>query len=555
MEKVENRAIIRVVVFVCHPSKHIIFVTQALKLATYAYKHFASSLGTSGISSVDYDISSFTEQHLLTILGDMEKLAQPRFNMLLFCSITTTVSVLRQLGNSTKSRMWTLMFHPEGPAFMDVALFNDTIRNATDVFPNMKLGYNGRQFTAVMKENNYGFGEIAVNKRKLFGFSFSVLNMLAEAMNFSFRIIPPREDEWGKDVNGSWTGLFGMLQRREADLASDILTIHTDRTSVADYILPPICETKQVIIYKKEDEEDHFLILLRPFQTHVFVTCGVSLMTCIIFLSAIRITHEFNNNKCPTGAWTVETASVTASELLGATLKQGSTIPSLHYSERILVAGWWMFTTVISAVYCGTIMAIFAVKKENPPFSNMAELAARQDYKIGYDISSITENLLQNSRHPDVVAVKQRVQELSITDPSVFSSNDTEHLQRVWNGKYAYISGMLLTALSKAKCKLKVIDTEFGNAFIAFYLPKSSPYKKDFEKSMSYLSDSGILQRSYEEWFPPATDDGCPVEDFPRAMSLVKIHSIFLAGGGGVVCSFMVLAAEILWYKIKQKHR
>ncbi|XP_046567435.1 glutamate receptor ionotropic, delta-1-like [Haliotis rubra] len=419
--------------------------------------------------------------------------------------------------------MWTLLFHPDGRAFTDVALCNET-------------------------ENNYGFGHIEVNKRRLFGFSFRVLNLLAQAMNF--RIIPPREDDWGKDVNGSWTGVFGMLQRREADLASDILTIHSDRASVADYILPPIGETKQVIIYKKEEEDsDHLLILLRPFQLHVFVSFGVSLITCIIFLSAIRITHykyEFNNNEGLTGAWTMETAAATASEILGGTLKQGSTVTSSHDSERILVAGWWMFTAIISAVYCGTIMAIFVVIKHNPPFSNMAELVARQDYKIGYDISSITENFLQNSRLPDAMAVKQRVQELSATDPDVFSSNDTKHLQRVWNGKYAYISGMLLTALSNANCKLNVIDTEFGNAFIAFYLPKSSPYKRDFEKSMSYLSDSGVLQRSYQEWFPPTSHDGCPVEDFPKPMSLIKIHSIFFAGGGGVVCSFVILAAEIL---------
>ncbi|XP_046555720.1 glutamate receptor ionotropic, kainate 2-like, partial [Haliotis rubra] len=430
--------------------------------------------------------------------------------------------------------------------------------------------------------NDFGYGYLEVSKRKVFVFPYHVLNLLAEAMNFRRRAeLADREDyKTGYDSSSilehllqvsKKSDVMAMRQRvrdlstrdpdvlssnttkhlqKEADLASDILNIHSDRASAADYILPPIGETKQVIMYKKEDEDrDHLLILLRPFQLHVFVSFGVSLITCIIFLSAIRITHykyEFNNNKSLTVAWIMETAAATASEILGATLKQGSTVTSSHDSERILAAGWWMFTAIISAVYCGTIMAIFVVERHNPPFSNMAELVARQDYKIGYDISSITENFLQNSRLPDAMAVKQRVQELSTTDPDVFSSNDTKHLQRVWNGKYAYISGMLLTALSNANCKLNVIDTEFGNAFIAFYLPKSSPYKRDFEKSMSYLSDSGILQRSYQEWFHPTSHDGCPVEDFPKPMSLIKIHSIFFAGGGGVVCSFVILAAEIL---------
>ncbi|XP_071096373.1 glutamate receptor ionotropic, kainate 5-like [Haliotis cracherodii] len=500
-------------------------------------------------------MSSFREEHLLTILGDVEKLLKPRLNVLLLSDVTTSASVLRHLGHSAKARLWTLMFYPNGRNFTHVALSSEAVINPMDVFPNVKFGYNGRQLTAVMKENNYGYSYMKVNERRVFGFSFRILELLAEAMNFSYRVIPPREDEWGQNINGSWTGVFGMLQRREADLASDILTIHSDRTAVADYLLPPIAETKQVIMYKKEEDvdKDHLLIFLRPFRPYVFMIFGVSLITCIIFLSSIRLIHnkdQFNFNKCQTRAWTMQ-ATTTTFEILGASLKQGSTIRSSRDSERVLVTGWWMLTTVISAVYCGTIMAIFAVKIENPPFSNMAELAARDDYKIGYDSTSITENLFQNSRRSDVMAIKQRVQGLSTRDPDIFSSNDTKHLQKVWDGKYAYISGLLLTAISNVNCKLKVIDTKFGRAFLAFYLPKTSPFRQDFQKSMYHLSDSGILQRTFQEWFPSSADDGCQVEDFPKSMSLVKIQSIFFVVGVGLVCSSMILVTEIVWYKTK----
>ncbi|XP_071096985.1 probable glutamate receptor [Haliotis cracherodii] len=585
--------------------------------------HFGRSLEMSGISSMDYDISFFQEEHLLTILGDVEKLLQPRLNVLLLCDVTTTVSVLRQLsrfcgtrsntsvdlchvsrvlvvgksddlpvlldsniqvenvallelpprqGHSSKARMWTLMFHPNGRAFADVALSNDTIINPTDVFPNVKFGYNGRQFTAVMKDNSFDYDYITVNKRRVFGFPFCVLNLLAEAMNFSYRVIPPREDEWGQNINGSWTGLLGMLQRREADLVSDMLNIHSDRIAVADYLLPPIAETKQVIIYKKEEDVDKDTFLLRQFQPFVFIMFGVSLITCMIFLSSLILVHdkdELHSRKCQTGAWTI----------LGATLKQGSIITSSHDSERILVAAWWMFTTIISAVYCGTIMTTFAVKLETPPFSNMAELAAREDYKIGYDASSITENLLQNSKQSVVMAIKQRVQDLSARDPDVFSSNATKHLQKLWQGKYAYITDVVLTDLRTTNCKLNVIDTKYGKGFVAFHVPKWFPFKQDFRnryvpidvsildkydrkelivarlsrKNMSLLSDSGILQRTFQEWFPSTADNGCPVEAYPKAVSLIKIQSIFFAVGAGLVCSSMILVAEIVWYKMKQK--
>ncbi|XP_071096991.1 probable glutamate receptor [Haliotis cracherodii] len=589
--------------------------------------HFGRSLEASGISYVDYDISFSTEEHLMTILRDVDNVVQPHLNVLLLLDATTTVSVLRQLscicgtrsnssvdlchvsrvlvvgksddlpvlldsnihlenvallelpsryqGHSSKPKMWTLMFHPNGRAFTDVALSSETVTNPGEVFPNVKFGYNGRQLTVVMKDNTFGHGYVIVNKRKLFGFPFSVLNLLAEAMNFSYRIIPPREDDWGSNINGSWTGLLGMLQRREADLASDILTIHSDRTAVADYILPPVAEGKQMIIYKKEEDvvEDDLLIFLRPFQLYVFVIFGVSVIACVIFLSFVRLLHikdQFNfhvtskdksihqnirpENKRPPGDWKIQTTTSTTFEIFGAMFKQGSTIRSTHDSERILVATWWMFTTIISAVYCGTIVATFAVKSEKPPFSNMAELTAREDYKIGYDKSSITENLLQNSKQPDHVTIKLRVQDLSTRDPDVFSTNATKHLQKVWEGKYAHIGGIFLSAIGNSSCKLKVIDTTFENSFTAFHLPKSSPFKTDFQKSMYLLSDSGILQRTYQEWFPPIEDEGCSEEDHnPKAVSLVKIQSIFIAVGVGLLCSSMILVAEIVWYNIKQK--
>ncbi|XP_071083841.1 probable glutamate receptor [Haliotis cracherodii] len=598
-------------------------------LVLHEYEHdanFGCSLEATGISYVDHDISSSTEEDLLTILRDVEKVLQPSINVLLLCDVTTTVSALREMseacgtrsnssvdwchvsrvlivgksddlpvllgsnikvenvallelptghqGHLPKTRMWTLMFHPNGRAFTDVALSSETVTHPNEMFPNVKFGYNGRQLTVVMRDNHYGFDFVVVNKRMLFGPAFRVLNLLAEAMNFSYKVIPPREDGWGKNINGSWTGVFGMLQRREADLSSDLLSIHVDRCAVSDYILPPIGETKLMILYKKEDavDEDNLLILLRPFQRFVFSMFGVSLITCIILLTFIRLIHNKDDSSShvtskhknternmqleinsPTDTSAIQTTSSTVVAIYGATLKQGSTIRSSYDSDRILVATWWMFTTILSAVYCGTIMAIFAVKSEKPPFSNLAELAAREDYMIGYDSSSTIENMFKTSKQSDVMAIKQRVQDLSARDPDVFSNNVTKHLQRVWEGKYAFLAGVILTELDSAFCKLKAIDAKLNKILRALHLPKSSPFKQDFQESMSLLSESGILQRTLQEWSQSAPGDKCPEEEYPKAVSLIKIKSFFFPVGIGLICGSMVLFAEVVWHKIKQK--
>ncbi|XP_071096988.1 probable glutamate receptor [Haliotis cracherodii] len=575
--------------------------------------HFPHSLETSGISYVDYDISSSKEEDLLTMLRDVENVLQPHIHVLLLCDVTTTVSVLRQLsgicgtrsnssvdwchvsrvlvvgksddlpvlldsniklenvallelptgqGDFTKPRMWTLMIHPNGRAFADVAL-SDVEGNVTEVFSNVRFGYNGRQLTVVMKTHPWNYGYEIVNKRKVSSLSLHILQMLAVNLNFSYEVISPRESVWGKNKNGSWTGVLGMLQRREADLAADHITIHIDRYSVADFILPPVFENKRIVLFRKEEpDQDHLLVFLRPFQSHVFIVLGVSLFFSTVLLSSVRfikshlsskdknVDHNLRTEKlCPSWKNNMDTVTSTTFELYGACLKQGSERHVSHDSDRIFVAAWWMFTTIISAVYSGTIVATFAIKLEKPPFSNLTELVAREDNKIGYDSSSITQNLFQNTKQSDIKGVVQRVRDLSVTDPDVLGINITKHLQRVHEGKYAFISGTVIVPLSYADCRLQLLDTKFGHSYTAFHLPKSSPFKQDLEKTMYHLRDSGILQRTMQEWLQSAPKVKCPVESFPKAVSLIKIQSMFFAVGIGLICSFLILVAEIVWYK------
>ncbi|XP_071096117.1 probable glutamate receptor [Haliotis cracherodii] len=523
---------------------------------------------------MEYDISSYTEGYLLKTLEDVEKVFKTHFHVLLLCDVTTTVSVLRQLGHNTKPRMWTLMFHQTGHAFTDVALFDETAPNLTEVFPNVKFGYNGRLLSLYLQQNSYGYGYEIVNKRRVFGYPFRILKMLAQKMNFSYRVIAPREDDWGKNINGSWTGVFGMLQRREADFASDMLTIHLDRTAVSDYILPPIGENKRMILYKKEKDADgdHLMVFLMAFQPDVFTIFGGALVMIVVVLSSARLIHKTDEqtnhanskndikldgntqieNGSPPSVCAKQIIMLTCFEVFGATLKQGSTNSSCHNSERILISGWWIFTTIISAVYCGAMMATFAVKLETPPFSSLAELVSRKDYTIGYDSSSITEIIIQNANLSYVVAMKQRTRDQSIKDPDLLSSNVTKHLQRVQEGKYAFITGMLILPLGRAKCQLDMLDSRLSSAYTAFHLPKSSPFKHDLQKSMHFLRDSGILHQLFQEWLQSVPEEICQEEEFPKAVSLIKIQIIFLAAGIGLGWSILILMAEIILHRTKR---
>lgn len=88
----------------------------------------------------------------------------------------------------------------------------------------------------------------------------------------------------------------------------------------------------------------------------------------------------------------------------------------------------------------------------------------------------------QNSNLSYLVAFKQNIRCLSIKDPGLISNNITKHLQRVQEGKYAFIASMVMLPLAYAKCQLEMIDARLSSSYTAFHLPKSSPFKHDLQE-------------------------------------------------------------------------
>ncbi|KAF2349296.1 Ionotropic glutamate receptor L-glutamate and glycine-binding domain [Trinorchestia longiramus] len=57
------------------------------------------------------------------------------------------------------------------------------------------------------------------------GIDVSVVSTLGKIMNFSIQVVTPSDGEWGKKLpNGSWSGIIGMVTRREVNFAINEIT-------------------------------------------------------------------------------------------------------------------------------------------------------------------------------------------------------------------------------------------------------------------------------------------------------------------------------------------
>ena len=67
------------------------------------------------------------------------------------------------------------------------------------------------------------------------GVEYRMLEYASRVLNFSFSLREPVDGEWGKFINGTWTGKVGDIIRKEADLAIGGIVYQTGRASVVSY--------------------------------------------------------------------------------------------------------------------------------------------------------------------------------------------------------------------------------------------------------------------------------------------------------------------------------
>lgn len=73
------------------------------------------------------------------------------------------------------------------------------------------------------------------SKQRLEGVELRLLEYAAAALNFSYRLVIPEDGEWGRPINGTWTGKVGQVLKRRADLAVGGLVYTKERGEVVKY--------------------------------------------------------------------------------------------------------------------------------------------------------------------------------------------------------------------------------------------------------------------------------------------------------------------------------
>ena len=64
------------------------------------------------------------------------------------------------------------------------------------------------------------------------GFLFDIFDLVQKSLNFSYTFIPSVDGSFGSHNGTGWTGLMGMVARKEVDFAINDLSVGYDRSMV-----------------------------------------------------------------------------------------------------------------------------------------------------------------------------------------------------------------------------------------------------------------------------------------------------------------------------------
>ncbi|XP_046548102.1 uncharacterized protein LOC124258072 [Haliotis rubra] len=166
-------------------------------------------------------------------------------------------------------RNWSCVGHISGDKFVG------------EVFPNIPLGFNQRQFViTTMPWPGFVIKSVSGTNTTYSGFCMDLLKGISERLNFTYRLVEPADDNYGRVRNGRWTGLVGQLVRREVDFSVAGLSFTVGREAVIDYVSTALNYDFKDVVYRKiGSDEGKWRLLLDVYHPLVL---GLGLATYLI---------------------------------------------------------------------------------------------------------------------------------------------------------------------------------------------------------------------------------------------------------------------------------
>ncbi|XP_046572350.1 glutamate receptor ionotropic, kainate 4-like [Haliotis rubra] len=398
---------------------------------------------------------------------------------LVFCAQNCQADVLAM----PEMFLMTLMFTQRGRELAMVHQFDAVgdIPSNINVFPNTEFGFNLQTFDMTTLPWN----PFIIRTRQsdgqnssYIGYTIDLLVELSRVLNFTYKFREPADDEWGRVVDGNWTGMIQMLIRNEVDIAMAPLNPTSERQAVVDFTYPMSNDFITVLFTKNDSRTEKWMTFLQPFSRPVYGLIGLSVVLATIMLTVLE---SYSPRTLGSRRMSSKSLQDMSWHMIGSLFAQGGDAPPSSLPGHVMMSFWWLFTFIMASVYCGNLTAFLTFSIEHPPLDGLEDLVSNSDYTYGYVGGSSYDTFFEGTTIPLYRKMGKRVKEFAQTDPSHLSKDIDVHLRKVKAGSYAFISSRILFGLWMVdNCDLTVMKENIIPTFTSIALPKHSELTKIF---------------------------------------------------------------------------
>ncbi|GFW71566.1 glutamate receptor ionotropic, delta-1 [Trichonephila clavipes] len=180
-------------------------------------------------------------------------------------------------------------------------------------------------------------------------------------MSIEYDVVFPKDNEFGRELkNGSWTGIVGMVQRGEADLAIGTLGINENRFRVVDVSFPYTTDGMNFVVFKPSEWSKAFgLLELFDLLTWMLLIC-IFLLATVIFFTTLKDRNSYFE---------------VFHNLFGSMLRQPLIVHVNSHENRLLTGTWLLFACIMSSVFSGALLSFLATPSKVEVARNFKELS------------------------------------------------------------------------------------------------------------------------------------------------------------------------------------
>ncbi|XP_049834962.1 glutamate receptor 3-like [Schistocerca gregaria] len=377
------------------------------------------------------------------------------------------------------------------------------------------------------------------------GFFGNLFRTLIELTNSTYSLSILRGYSYGHRTPNSteWSGLIGVLQRREADISACEVTIGLDRIDALSFA-QPVRNAGCRFYFQKQFQEMMFKPYLQPFDGRVWI----ALLGYVIATGILKwFLHYLLRERAD---------PITATFAIVAALLNQASGDSRRCAIRVLYFWICALFLILRIGYGARLTATSTLRQSTVPYHGMEGILA-SDWSVNVISNSFALESLQMS--PSNSTAWKLWQTKIDNNPGSMVETVEDGLKNVLDQKNLAFLGfedscreVLHSRFSPDQsCKISELDGVFFKAPLSFALPRDSEFLVIINYWLLRLFENGVIDRLSRKWLPKPSvcdDNKFEAETFDDFLPMITLF------GCGLCLAVVFLIGEICIYSFKHRN-